>query len=40
MEKKNQNTTEQQPEQIKTNVWDRHIARMEALQQEEENKKN
>lgn len=31
---------EQQPEQIKTNVWDRHIARMEALQQEEENKKN
>jgi hypothetical protein len=31
---------EQQVEQTKTNVWDRHIARMEALQQEEENKKN
>ena len=31
---------EPEPEQTKTNVWDRHIARMEALQQEEENKKN
>ena len=31
---------EQQQEEKQTNVWDRHIARMEALQQEEENKKN
>ena len=31
---------EPEPEQTKTNVWDRHIARMDALQQEEENKKN
>jgi len=39
-EKEPEQQPEQQPEQIKTNVWDRHIARMEALQQEEENKKN
>ena len=31
---------EPEPEQTKTNVWDRHIARMEALQQEEENKRD
>ena len=31
---------EQQIEEKQTNVWDRHIARMDALQQEEENKKN
>jgi hypothetical protein len=31
---------EQQQEEKQTNVWDRHIARMDALQQEEENKKN
>jgi len=39
-EKEPEQQPEQQQEEKQTNVWDRHIARMEALQQEEENKKN